>query len=87
MITKLDIKKIARSMKIEIDNVDQYVDDIEKVIQYFNILDKINVNSITIKLIETTIENLREDEYIEYQNKLIHKLKNYNNFIRSPKLI
>jgi len=37
---------------------------------------------------EQTIENLREDMYIPYEEKLIEKLKNYKGtFVRAPKMI
>ena len=75
MITQSDIDKIAKSMKIEIDNNTKYINDIKNVIQYFNMLDNVDVNSIKIETMEITIESLREDKYIEYRNKLIYKLK------------
>lgn len=74
-------------MKIEIDDVDLYVEDIKQIIQYFDTLDRVNVNLTKTTFIETIIETLRDDKYIEYPNKLIYKLKNYESFIRSPKLI
>lgn len=87
LITKLDIDNIAKAMRIEINSTDQYIDDIQTVIQYFTMLDNVDVNSIQIELPETNLKNLRNDEHIEYDNKLIYAFKSYKNFIRSPKLI
>ncbi len=87
MTIKNEIEQIARLMKIEITDYDEYVNDIEQILAYFKIIDNINVDLINMKFIEMSLENLRDDKYIQYNEKLIDHLKHYDsNFIRSPKL-
>ena len=87
LITKEDIEHVARLMRIDIDNPDEYFERIQKVLNYFDILDRVDIESEEIPVQEVTISELREDKYIPYESKLINSLKNYKGtFIRAPKM-
>ena len=58
------------------------------MIAYFDILDEANVESEELIVREQTIDNLREDKHIPYNEKLIANLKNYKeSYVRAPKMV
>ena len=74
-------------MRIEMDDHVVHIDRVQKMIEYFDILDKAGVESEDVVVQEQTIDNLREDEYIPYDQKLIEKIKNYKEkYVRAPKM-
>ena len=51
-------------------------------------LDEANVESEEVNFTIMPIENLRKDEFIPYDKKLIEKLKNYKGtYVRAPKMV
>ncbi|MFN3654623.1 MAG: aspartyl/glutamyl-tRNA amidotransferase subunit C [Candidatus Nitrosotenuis sp.] len=87
MVTKEDIEHIAKLMRIEIENPDEYFERIQKILNYFDTLDEADIESEEIPVQEVTINDLREDKYIPFESKLISKLKHYKeNYIRAPKM-
>ena len=65
-----------------------HIDRVQKMIAYFDILDKANVESEELIVREQTLDNLREDKYIPYEEKLIEKLKhNKDSYVRAPKMV
>lgn len=87
MVTKEDIEHIAKLMRIDIENTDQYFDQIQKILNYFDMLDTADIQSEEIPVQEVSINELREDKYVPFDVKLIDKLKNYKGtFVRAPKM-
>ena len=75
-------------MRIEVDDHVVHIDRVQKMIEYFDILDKAGVESEELIVQEQNFEELREDEHIPYNEKLIEKLKNYkNSYVRAPKMV
>ncbi len=75
-------------MRIEIDDHVVHIDRVQKMIEYFDILDKAGIESEELIVQEQKFENLREDKHIPYNEKLIDKLKNYkNSYVRAPKMV
>jgi aspartyl-tRNA(Asn)/glutamyl-tRNA(Gln) amidotransferase subunit C len=88
MVSKEEIEHVAKLMRIEIDDHKVHVDRVQKMIAYFDILDKANVESEELTVNEQTVDNLREDVHIPYENKLIKNLKNYkDSYVRAPKMV
>lgn len=88
MVTKEEIEKIAKLMRIELDDHTVHIDRIKKMIDYFGLLDKAGVDSEGFEIQEKPISEFREDKYIPYDEKLIEKLKNFKgNYIRAPKMV
>ncbi len=88
MVTKEEIEHVAKLMRIEVDDHLIHIDRVQKMIEYFDILDKAGIESEELTVQEQNLENLRKDEYIPYQEKLIDKLKNYKGtYIRAPKMV
>jgi aspartyl-tRNA(Asn)/glutamyl-tRNA(Gln) amidotransferase subunit C len=74
-------------MKIEVDDHSEYVDKVKKMISYFDILDSAGVESEEIVMPEISIESLRKDEFIPFEDKLIEKMNHYKGtYVHAPKM-
>ena len=88
LVSKEEIENVAKLMRIELDDHIVHVDRVQKMIEYFDILDKAGVESEELDVQEKSITKLREDKYIPYDGKLIEALKNYKeNYVRAPKMV
>ena len=88
MVSKEEIEHVAKLMRIEVDDHIVHIDRVQKMIAYFDILDKANVESEDLIVKEQTIDNLREDNYIPYEDKLLNYLKKYkDSYVRAPKMV
>ncbi|KAG2479094.1 MAG: hypothetical protein NPMRd3_750003 [Nitrosopumilales archaeon] len=88
MVSKEEIERVAKLMRIEIDDHVVHMDRVQKMIEYFDILDKSGIETQELIVQEQKIENLREDKFIPYEDKLIDKLKNYKGtYIKAPKMV
>ncbi|MGH1567253.1 MAG: hypothetical protein ACRBB5_07550 [Nitrosopumilus sp.] len=87
MVTEEEIERVSKLMKIDVDDHKEYVDKVQTMINYFDILDSAGVESEDISMQEISISNLREDKYIPFNGKLIEKLNNYKGtYVRAPKM-
>jgi len=87
MVTKEEIEKVAKLMRIDVDDHIEYVDKVRTMINYFDILDSAGVEDEEISIPEIYISNLREDKYIPFDEKLIEKLNHYKGtYVRAPKM-
>ena len=88
MVSKEEIEHVAKLMRIDLDDHTVHIDRVQKMIEYFDILDKAGTESEELIINEQPLENLREDKYEPYGDKLIDKLKHYKEkFIRAPKMV
>ena len=88
MVKREEIAHAADLIKIDLEEHEKYFKQIEKILGYFEILDKAIIESEDLVTQELPIEKLREDKYIPYGEKLIEKLNNYKGtFIKAPKMI
>ena len=88
LVSKEEIEHVAKLMKIEIDDHVVHIDRVQKMIAYFDILDKANVESEELVVKKQTLDDLREDKHIPYDEKLIENLKNYkDSYVRAPKMV
>ena len=87
MVTEEEIAKVAKLMKIELEDHSEHVKRVQKMLEYFDILDKANVESEEIIVQETDMDELRDDRYIQYDEKLLKFLKTYKEkYVKAPKL-
>ncbi len=87
MVTEEEIEHVSKLMRIDVDDHKKYVEKVNMMISYFDILDSAGVDSEEITMPETSISNLRKDEYIAYDDKLIEKLNHYKGtYVRAPKM-
>ena len=87
MVTEEEIENVSKLMKIEINDHKEYIDKVQMMINYFDILDSAGVESEEITMPEIDISNLRDDEHIAFNEKLIEKLNHYKGtYVRAPKM-
>ena len=87
LVTKEEIARVAKLMKIELEDHSEHVKRVQKMLEYFDILDKANVESEEIIVQETDMDELRDDRYIQYDEKLLKFLKTYKEkYVKAPKL-
>ena len=87
MVTVEEIKHVSKLMKIDVDDHSEYLEKVKKMISYFDILDSAGVESEEISMSEISIEDLRNDEYIPFEDKLIEKMNHYKGtYVRAPKM-
>ena len=74
-------------MKIELEDHNEHVIRVQKMLEYFDILDKADVESENLKPLETDIDKLRDDRYVQYDKELLKFLKIYKEkYVKAPKL-
>ena len=87
MVTVEEIEHVSKLMKIDVEDHSEYVDKVKKMISYFDILDSAGVESEEISMPEISIENLRKDEFIPFEDKLIEKMNHYKGtYVHAPKM-
>ncbi len=87
MITEEEIAQVAKLMKIELEDHSEHVIRVKKMLEYFDILDKANVESEEIIVHETDMDKLRDDKHIPYDEELLEFLKIYKEkYVKAPKL-
>ena len=87
MVTHDEIRIVAGMMKIDIHDHGEYVDKIESMIGYFDILDSAGVEDEEITVREIPASCLREDVHVAPDSKLIQRLNHYKDaYVRAPKM-
>jgi len=87
MVTEEEIEHVSKLIKIDIDDHKEYVEKVRAMIDYFDVLDSAGVESEEISMPEISISNLRADEHIPFDDKLIEKLNHYKGtYVRAPKM-
>ena len=87
LVSEEEISKVATLMKINLEDHSDHVKRVQKMLEYFDILDNANVESEEITVQETDLGNLRDDKYIPYDKNLLKFLKSYQGkYVKAPKL-
>ena len=74
-------------MKIDLEDHSTHIKRVQKMLEYFDILDSVNVESEEITVQETDLDKLRDDKHIPYNKNLLKFLKSYQEkYIKAPKL-
>ena len=74
-------------MKIDLEDHSTHIKRVQKMLEYFDILDKANVESEEITVQETDLDKLRDDKYVPYDKDLLKYLKSYKEkYVKAPKL-
>ena len=74
-------------MKIDLEDHSTHIQRVQKMLEYFDILDNANVESEEIIVQETDLDKLRNDKHIPYDKNLLKFLKSYQEkYVKAPKL-
>ncbi len=88
MVDKKEIEHLSDLIKIEIKDPQKYILQVEQILNYFERLDKVEITTDDLIRQELTLDNLREDKFVPYEENLIEKLKKTKeNFVRAPKMV
>ncbi len=87
MVNEEEISEVAKLMKIDLEDHSANIKRVQKMLEYFDILDKANVESEEITVQETELDKLRNDKHIPYDKNLLKFLKSYQGkYVKAPKL-
>ena len=87
MVDEEEIIRVAELMKIDLEDHTEHVGRVKKLLEYFDILDHIDLSSEEIVSQEKALDELRKDEFIPNDKKLIESLKNFReHYVRAPKM-
>lgn len=88
MVTEEEIERVTKLMKIDVHDHKEFVDKVQAMINYFDILDSAGVEEEIVAFQEMDVSQLRDDKHIPFKDNLIDKLKNYKgSYVRAPKMI
>lgn len=87
LVNEEEISEVAKLMKIDLEDHSVHIKRVQKMLEYFDILDRANVESEEITVQETDLCKLRDDKYIPYDKNLLKFLKSYQEkYVKAPKL-
>jgi len=87
LVNEEEISEVAKLMKIDLEDHSTHIKRVQKMLEYFDILDKANVESEEIIVQETELNKLRNDKHIPYGKNLLKFLKSYQGkYVKAPKL-
>jgi aspartyl-tRNA(Asn)/glutamyl-tRNA(Gln) amidotransferase subunit C len=87
LVNEEEISEVAKLMKIDLEDHSAHIKRVQKMLEYFDILDKANVESEEIMVQETELDKLRNDKYVIYDKNLLKFLKSYQGkYVKAPKL-
>ena len=77
LVIEEEITHVAKLMKIDLEDHSTHIKRVQKMLEYFDILDSANVESEEITVQETDLDKLRDDKHIPYDKNLLKFLKSY----------
>mgnify|MGYP003328657135 FL=1 len=87
LVTEEEIAHVAKLMKIDLEDHSTHINRVQKMLEYFDILDNANVESEEITVQETDLSKLRVDKHTPYDKNLLKFLKSYQEkYVKAPKL-
>ena len=87
LVNEEEISEVAKLMKIDLEDHSIHIKRVQKMLEYFDILDSANVESEEITVQEIDLDKLRDDKHIPYNKNLLKFLKSYQEkYIKAPKL-
>ena len=69
--------RVAKLMRIRIDDEKEHVKRVQKILEYFDTLDAANVESENLESNSMSVEDLRDDVHSKFKGSLIDQIKNY----------
>lgn len=86
MVTEDDINRMAAMMRLEIDDRSEYVGKVQKMLDYFEILDSAGVGDEEMAVHEVSLDRLRADEHIPSKHNLSYAARNERGHVKAPRL-
>ena len=64
LVNEEEIIQVAKLMKIELADYKVHIKKVQKMLEYFDILDEANIESEDLIVQETDVDKLRDDKHI-----------------------
>jgi aspartyl/glutamyl-tRNA(Asn/Gln) amidotransferase C subunit len=88
MEDRKEIEHLSDLIKIEIKDPQKYITQVKQILNYFERLDKVEIAIEDLLRQESSLDKLREDKFVPYEDNLIENLKKTKeNFVRAPKMV
>ncbi len=91
MVDRKEIEHLGDLVKIDLQNPEKYIRQVDQILKYFEKLDKVEYESNKTLRKEISYNSLREDKHEQFLidgTPLVEYLKrDQNNFVRAPKMI
>ncbi|MDE1762711.1 MAG: hypothetical protein KGH88_00495 [Thaumarchaeota archaeon] len=91
MVDRKEIEHLGDLVKVDLQDPEKYILQVDQILNYFERLDKVEHDSDKTLRKEISYDDLREDKYEKFQSDgkpLIDYLKkDQNNFVRAPQMI
>ena len=71
MVDKKEIEHLSDLVKIEIKDPQKHILQVEQILNYFERLDKVDITTGDLLRQELTLDDLREDKFVPYEENLI----------------
>ena len=84
MVESEEIMRVAKLMRIRIDDEKEHVKRVQKILEYFDTLDAANVESENLESNSMSVEDLRDDVHSKFKGSLIDQIKNYQGTYSKP---
>lgn len=85
-VTEEEINRMAAMMRLEIDDRSEYVEKVQKMLDYFELLDSAGVDDEEISVHEVPLDRLRPDEHVPSKHDLSYAARNERGHIKAPRL-
>lgn len=91
MVERKEIEHLVDLVKVDLQDPEKYILQVDQILNYFERLDKVEYDSNKTLRKDISYDDLREDKHEQFQcdgKPLIDYLKkDQNNFVRAPKMI
>ncbi len=91
MVDRKAIEHLGDLVKVDLQDQEKYIHQVDQILNYFEKLDKVEYDSDNTLRKEISVESLRDDKYEKFlsdSKPLIEYLKrDQNNYVRAPKMI
>lgn len=91
MVDRKEVEHLGDLIKVEIQDPEKYIHQVDKILNYFDSLDKVEFETDKILRKEISYDDLREDKHerfsVEGKSLIDYLKKDQNNFVRAPKMI
>ncbi|HJT10141.1 MAG TPA: hypothetical protein VJ771_05095 [Candidatus Nitrosotalea sp.] len=91
MADRKEIEHLGDLVKIDLQDPEKYIQQVDQILKYFENLDKVEYESNKTLRKEISYDGLREDNHEPFlsdgKSLIEHLKRDQNNFVRAPKMI
>lgn len=82
-----EIRRVARLMRIDLDDHAAHIGTVRRMIEYLDILDRADTDGKDLAARQVKLGDLREDRHVPFDGDVLDYMKTYRNrHVRAPKM-